>query len=143
MAIGIRVDPELGLYQVNDSSGFVIKNPINSEGFLPYKINSVKRITTSTSLSIGDAGLIILDNPSSPITVTLPNANLCPGALFIVRNNNNQNHIIRIEETGGQIVSPYTINVSSITLKNKVNSSAVLLSDGVNYHLLSWNEEIT
>ena len=148
--VGTKISSSVGVNQIRDSEGTVIERNVNNEGFMPFKVNASKTVTANTTLTAGDAGLIVI-NSSTAVTITLPSASSCPGALFAIRSSNAVAHVIQVA-TGdtGKITVAYTATGSNdsnagstLTLANVVGAAVVLLSDGVNFHAVSWREALT
>ena len=121
-----------------------------SSGFSPYKLPNIKAKTSSVTLTPAEAGVITVSG-SSALTLVMPKADECPGAIFAIRTLSNHAHALTgSQETEGTRVFALLASGSSETKGSKLTfpvgglagattgggPSVALMSDGKNFLVL-------
>lgn len=149
MSVGTRVDSAQGVVTTNNSSGLSVERSTSNIGFSPFKVDAVQAMTSSMTLSAGDAGVNTLSS-SAVLTQSMPTAASCPGATFIFRNLSAHAHVLTgSQETAGTRVFLSMLSGSvagqgsKLVLSGAVGGSVVLQSDGLKFHALSYSGSFT
>jgi hypothetical protein len=150
MPLVTRVDSTLGLITTNDAvaSGFSAERNPNNRGFFPFSVDSVLAITSGSTFDAAVCGINTLSGATA-LTGVLPKASDVPGATLIFRNLcTNGMLLTSSQETAGSkvFVSQHSGNLGNgqkLTLPGVVGASAVLQSDGLNFHLVSYSGSVT
>lgn len=138
MTIGTRVDSISGPVSSNNAAGLTIAKDTSNVGFGPFPVESATAITSATTLTPGNAGVLTVSS-SAALTNILPTAASCPGAEFIFRNLSAHAHIITSsQETAGvtAIVSGASFVGAKITMAATVGAAVILKSDGVHFTVI-------
>lgn len=135
MTIKTRIDSTSGAVSTNNDVGVSIERSTSNYGFMPYKADSVPVIGGAT-LTPGDAGLNVISG-SSAKTVVMPSASLAPGAMFVFRSGGGVGFAHALtgsqEVAGTKVFTDGITAGSKIVLSGAVDTSIVLMCDGVNY----------
>lgn len=138
MSVGTRVDSVLGEVTTNNSAGYSIAKSTSNYGFAPYKVDSVTSITATGAVTTGDAGVFNISG-SSALTVTMPLASSCAGAMLTFRATSKDAHVLTgsAEALGTKVFCDATTVGASLTFKTSVVDEAVsLLSDGAHFMVM-------
>lgn len=152
MPLVTRVDSTSGPVTTNDAvaSGFSVERNSNNRGFAPFSVDAIVAITSGSTFDAAVCGLSTLSGATA-LTGVLPKASDVPGANLIFRNLcTNAMLLTSSQETAGSKVF-VNQNSGSMTIQNSallrlpgtVGASVVLMSDGVNFHVLSYSGSVT
>lgn len=135
---GIRFTNAKGVVTSKNSSGVSFERDSQSTGFYPFKVDSTQTFTANATLSNGDCGVnIISASTAAVLTMSLPAASGCAGAMFLFRCGNAAGHVIT-----GSAASSIALTGSlgsKLTLGNTTNAAVALQSDGNLFHVLSFS----
>ena len=138
MAVGTRVNSATGVKTTKDDSGLVVERDTANVGFSPFKVESVKAVTTSSTLLPGDAGVLTISG-NVIHTVVAPLAAECAGAFWTFRMASNHAHVLTAsqEVQGVKVFKEQTSAAGSkLTFSGSVGQAVILQSDGVNFTIL-------
>lgn len=139
---GIRFTNAKGNVTTKNSSGVSIERDNQSVGFYPFRVDSTQTFTANATLIAGDCGVnIISASTAAVLTMSLPAASGCAGAMFMFRCGNAAAHVIT-GSAANSIALTGSLG-SKITLGNTTNSAVALQSDGNLFHVLSFSTTCT
>lgn len=133
MSISTKINSSQGVVSLNNSSGITFESNTNNFGFYPYVHGVMQTLTTTVTLSAGNAGLIWLSG-SSAITVVMPDPTTCAGACFAFLNRTGFANIISSSNFHG-FVGGAAIG-TTLTLSGVVDAALSLICDGGQYIIL-------
>jgi len=132
MATGTRVS-SVGVVTTNNTTGFEVAQASGNKGFVPYMVDSTTAFTTSSTVSVNDAGVCTVSG-NVVHTLTMPLASACPNAEFVFRATSAHAHIL----TGSSTFVGTGSTGTRVTLNSTINSSVYLKSDGEAFYVLAF-----
>lgn len=148
MALNTRLDSTLGSITTNGITGISIEKNANNRGFAPFAVDGLVTVTSSSTFDAAICGVNTL-SASTAITGTMPKASDVPGAMMIFRNlSTNAVQLTSSQETAGTKVfttqaSGAAGNGQKCNIPGVVGASVALVSDGVNFLVLSFSGSVT
>jgi hypothetical protein len=139
MPVKTTIDNAKGFYSTNNDSGIVLESNTANTGFSPYMTGLVRAITTTVTLSAGEAGNMTISG-SSALTVVMADPANNNGAHLTFRNTSAHFHIL---SGSGVMFANNTSTGAQLMLSNSVGSSVSLRSDGATYLVLGNRNTIT
>ncbi len=140
MPIKTTVGAAQGVVETNNGSGLQIERDPGHKGFAPFQVYSIKTVTSQVSMSVDDAGVIIVSGSAGIVPVLMPSASLCPGSMWTFINKSLDSHYLSSSTygsaNGSATFNNGTTGGSRLQLANVINQSITLLSDGVNFTVL-------
>lgn len=142
MSVGTRLDSSRGPVVSNNSSGTSIEKNTSNVGFAPFKVDSVTAFSSATTLVAGNAGVSTISGSGGAVTLVMPLASACPGAMFTFRSLSPHAHALTgsQEAQGVQVFTNFAPPAfgSKLTLSGAVGASVTLISTGVNFMVLGF-----
>jgi hypothetical protein len=135
MSVGTRINSTLGVNTTNGDQGLVVERDTNNVGFSPFKVESVKAITTSSTLVPGDAGVCTISG-NVIHTVVMPVASASAGTFWMFRMTSGHAHVLTAsQESQGTKPFSYISSApgSKLTISGAANQNVILLCDGYNF----------
>lgn len=136
MTVGNRLG-NTGLVSTNNTVGTTIAKDTLNVGFAPFKVESVTAVgPAATQLVAGNAGVLTVSGSGGAVTVTMPSASACPGAIFTFRSLSPHAHILTGSEAQGTLAftSMAPVGVGSrLTLSGAIGAGVTMISDGVHF----------
>lgn len=136
--VGTRVSNAKGVNTSKNSSGLSAERDSQNKGFYPWQVDSTQTFTSNTTLVAGDAGVnIISASNASLLTMSLPSASACPGAMFLFVAGNAAGHVLTGSHSNAFVLTG-TFG-TKLTFGSTTNSSVALQSNGVSFMVLNWS----
>ncbi len=134
MAIRTRIDSTTGTVSTKDLSGALIGRDASNKGMLPFPDDSVLTSSATAALSAVNCGLNVVSS-SGVVTLTMPGADSVAGGLLAFRVGSAHAHILTasLAPIGTTPFTDGTQKGSKVTLLATVGTSAVFMSDGLNF----------
>lgn len=136
MSIGIRVTNAAGEKQINGTTGTQLENDTLNKGFAPFPVYALQTLTASTTITTAHCGINAI-NGAGGLSMIMPLAANCPGAMFTFRNVSGHAHVITgsAETAGTRVFHDAASNTrgSKITLSSSVGPSVTIMSDGLQF----------
>jgi hypothetical protein len=137
---GTRVTKALGPVTTQAQvSGFQTEADILNKGFAPFRVDSVTAVTSNSTLTNANAGVVTLSGSATALTGTMPKASDVPGAMFLFRNLNASvaHQLTSSQETAGSTVfTDGFTKGAKLAMASGVDKSVCLMSDGANFLVL-------
>lgn len=152
MPLVTRIDSTLGTVTTQDAvaSGISLERNPSNRGFAPFSVDSIVAIVSGSTFDAAVCGVNTLSGATA-LTGVLPKASDVPGSTLVFRNLcTNAMLLTSSQETAGSKVF-VNQNSGSMTIQNSallrlpgtVGASVVLLSDGLNFHVMSYSGSVT
>lgn len=136
MSIGTRITNLSGERQVNGTTGTQLENDVLNKGFAPFPVYALLTLTASTTITAAHCGVNAI-NGAGGLSMIMPTAASCPGAMFTFRNVSGHAHVLTgsAETNGTRVFHDGVSNTrgSKITLSSSVGPSVTILSDGLQF----------
>jgi hypothetical protein len=148
MAIKTRIDSTLGPVSTDGITGISFEANPNNRGFAPFAVDSIVAVTSGSTFDAAACGVNTL-SASTSLTGVLPKASDVAGATLIFRNlSTNGVRLTSSQETAGTkvFISQYSGNLgagAALLLPGTVGASAILVSDGLHFHITSYSGSVT
>jgi hypothetical protein len=140
MSVKTTINSSQGVVTVNNAEGVILEQNPNNTGFAPYAMSISRVITSNSTLTAADAGLLTISGSTATALTASMDPTNCIGAEFTFRNLSTHFHLL---SGSGNVFANNTSVGAQLALSNSVGSSVVLKSDGVAFIVLGNRGAVT
>lgn len=133
---GTRIDGAKGVNTTRNGVGTSVERNNQNKGFYPFQVDSTQTFSSNTTLLAGDAGVNIVSSSGTVLTMSLPSASACPGAMWVFRAGSTQAHVLTGSHANSFVITGAF--GSKLTFGSTLSSSVALQSDGNAFIVLNW-----
>ncbi len=126
MSVSTVINSGQGVVSTNNAAGITLEQNTNNLGYAPYALSITKAITSTVTLSAGDAGVLTISGSAAVTAVMDPTT--CIGCEFTIRSLSPHVHIL---SGSGTMFANNTSTGAQLALSNSVGCSVSLKSDGL------------
>ena len=136
MTIKTTIGPVQGEVQTNNGSGLEVVRAAGNLGFSPFPAYDITTITSLTTMSLHQAGVVTVSGTNGIVAIQMPSASACPGSLWTFRNMSSDASYLSGSEYGVKTFCDTSTAGSRLQLPNVINQSVTLMSDGRNFQII-------